>query len=108
MIKISKTLRELVDGLIYLQINCNNNSYPTEFQTYDEGWISLTRSLEYLHNKFGKARYAQLVDMSAQAKAHYEAGEINLGSWLMQDMEQVSKRKKPFAYPLEIYRWPRE
>jgi hypothetical protein len=98
--------------VVYLSINCNAKQYPTEFQTYDEGWESLSQSLDHLRGTLGQVRYAQLVDMVAQAKTHYDAEAKDehqgfLGSWLMQDIEQVVKGKSPFAYPAELYRWPR-
>ena len=112
MIKIAQSLGELRDGVIYLTTKCNARAYPTEFQTYDEGWDSLSRSLDHLCGKLGEDRYIQLVDMASQAKAHYDARDADehqsfLGSWLMQDIEQVIKRKPPYAYPEELYRWPR-
>jgi hypothetical protein len=112
MIRISKTRGELADSVVYLSVHCNAKAYPTEFQTYNEGWESLSRSLDHMCDKLGEARYTQLVDMVAQAKAHYDAEAEDeqqgfLGSWLMQDIEQVVRGKPPFAYPEELYRWPR-
>lgn len=122
MIIISKTLRDLRSEIVYLRTNCNHHDYPTEFQTYDEAWESLRQSLDHLRKKLNESRYAQLVDMAAQAKAHYDEGyavndrtievlpgfdHIKLGSRLMQDIEQVVKGQAPFAYPEELYRWPR-
>jgi hypothetical protein len=122
MIKIAKTLGELADSVVYLNLSCGARRYPTEFQTYDEGWESLRQSLDHLRKKLGEARYTQLVDMAAQAKNYYDEGydlgergkevipgfdHIKLGSRLMQDIEQVVRGKPPFAYPEELYRWPR-
>jgi len=122
MIKIASSLLELSDSVSYLNINCGSGNYPTEFQTYDEGWDSLFQSLDHLRGKLGEARHAQLVEMANQAKAHYDAGnaepgpriarpdvidEIKLGSWLMQDIGRVVRGKSPHAYPEELYRWPR-
>jgi hypothetical protein len=120
MIKICQSLSELSDSVSYLNINCGGGNYPTEFQTYEEGWDSLFLSFDHLRKKLGEARYAQLVDMAKQAKAHYDAGyacgdyddpknpgfiEINHGSWLMQDVGQVVRGKPPHAYPKDMYRW---
>jgi|GEM_PF-2203280 len=112
MIKVAKTLGELADSVVYLSINCNAKQYPTEFQTYDEAWGELPQSLAYLRGKLGEARYAQLMEMVSQAKSHYDAETEDehqgfLGSWLMQDIEQVIRGRLPFAYPEELYRWPR-
>ncbi|MFA7601469.1 MAG: hypothetical protein WCY29_00550 [Novosphingobium sp.] len=124
MLITAQNLRELSDSIVYLTTNCNGSDYPTEFQTYDEGWNSLKQSLEHLRGKLGEARYAQLVEMTVQAKAHYDDGyamgpepgvrpapgtpgseHIMLGSWLMQDIGQVVRGKPPFAYPKDLYRW---
>lgn len=112
MIIISQNPSQLVDSIISVRMNSNSKSYPTEFQTYDEGWEELFQSLDHLRSKLGQERYAQLVEMTTQAKTHYdnEAEDPHqgfLGSWLMQDIEQVVKGKPPFAYPEEEYRWPR-
>ena len=122
MIIIAQNLRELADSVVYLRTNCNHRDYPTEFQTYDEAWDSLRQSLNHLESKLGVARRAQLCEMTAQAKTHYDGAYgksasvksddpdlegIKLGSWLMQDIEFVVKGKSPFAYPEGLYRWPR-
>ncbi len=122
MIKVAENLFELSDSLTYLNLNCGSQKYPTEFQTYEEGWDSLDQSLDHLRPKLGQERYAQLVEMAAQAKTHYDEGyavndrtvevipgfdHIKLGSRLMQDMGRVVRNKPPYAYPEELYRWPR-
>ena len=135
MISISKSLSALVDEVVYLRTHCVEGDYPTEFQTYDEAWNSLVQSLTYLHGKLGQERYQQLAEMAAQARAHFDEGyfgaasaqaresnvaqggrinpgqpgyeEIKFGARLMQDIEQVLTGKSPFAYPDELYRWPR-
>lgn len=112
MIRISKNIGELVDSIVSLCTYCNAKDYPTEFQTYDEAWEERHQSLNHLRSKLGEVRYAQLVEMLAQAKAYYDARGADehqsfLGSWLMQDIEQVIKGKPPYAYPEELYRWPR-
>jgi hypothetical protein len=126
MIQIDQNLRELRESIVYISTNCNHADYPTEFQSYAEAWEELSQSIDYLQNKLGDARYMQLLDMAAQAKAHYDKAyaitgqpgvrpaldtpgfeEIKLGSWLMQDMEQIVRGKPPFAYPEDLYRWPK-
>lgn len=108
MTLMSNDLRDLQSEIVYLRTNCNHSAYPTEFQTYDEAWDNLAQSLEHLRGRLGEERYAQVVDMVAQAKAHYEAREIKWASWLMQDIEYVVKGKPPFAYPNEMYRWHKD
>lgn len=112
MIAIAENMRELADSIVYLRTNCNAKDYPTEFQSYDEAWQELRSSLDHLRAKIGEMRYHQLVDMVEQAKSHYDAepkdqNEGFLASWLMQDIEQIVKGKVPFAYPEELFRWPR-
>ena len=111
MIKIAKTTGELADSAVYLRINCNAKQYPTEFQTYAEGWTSLLQSIDHLRGKLGEVRHAQLTYMAVQAKAHYDLQESDehqgrLGSWLMQDIEQVARGRLPFAYPEELRQRP--
>ena len=113
MALISQNLSELSDEIIYLRTNCNHKYYPTEFETYDEAWEGLFLSFDHLKGRLGEVRYAQLVDMAQLAKRHYEAEAEDphqrfLASWLMQDIEQIVRKKPPFAYPEELYRWPRD
>jgi hypothetical protein len=110
MIRISKTLGELIDSIVSLQFQCNSKAFPTEFQTYEEAWEQRKLSIDSLLTKLGVSRHAQLIDMLTQAKAHYDAESQDsnqgyLASWLMQDIEQVIKNKPPFAYPEDLYRW---
>ena len=112
MILIAKNLGELIDSVVSLTMYSNTKGFPNEFKTYDEAWKELHLSLDHLRGKLREARYAQLVEMLAQAKAHYDARDADehqsfLGSWLMQDIEQVIKNKPPYAYPEELYHWPR-
>lgn len=125
MIIIAQDLHDLTDSVVYLTTNCNASAYPTDFQTYNEAWDSLRQSLDHLRDKLGEGRHMQLVEMAAQAKTHYDEGyaitspgdrsapgsagseHIRLGSWLLQDIERLVKGKPAFAYPEELYRWPR-
>ena len=87
--------------------------YPTEFQTYDEAWEEFWQSIDHLRSKLGVARYRNLVEMSARAKAHYDEGyakgfslgdpdkpkgegfeAIKRASFLMQDIEEVIKGRR--------------
>lgn len=107
VVVIRKSLGNLVDQIIGVCTHSIEDDYPTPYQTFDEAWDNLGQSYDYLRDKLGERRYTQLVDMTAQAKAHFLAGETRLGGRLMQDMEQLVKNKPPFAYPEELYRWPR-
>ena len=60
---VAKNLRELSDSIVYLRTNCNHRNYPTDVQTYDEGWQSLSESLNHLRSMLGEARYKQLADI---------------------------------------------
>lgn len=113
MIRIAQSLREVSDRIIYITTNCNHKAYPTEFETYDEAWEGLFLSFDHLKGKLDEARHAQVVEMAVQAKSHYEAEAEDphqrfLASWLMQDIEQIVKKKPPFSYPEDLDRWPRE
>ncbi len=102
-----RNLFDLKAAITYLSVNCNSKSYPTKYQTYDEAWEELFINYDLLRKKLGDTRYEQVVDMTKQAKAHYDADETHLGSWLMQDIGEVICRRPPFAYPEDKYRWPR-
>jgi hypothetical protein len=136
VIVIRKTLGQLSDQIVGVCTYSIEGDYPTDFRTYDEDWENLRLSLAHLRDQLGEARYAQLTEMAARAKAHFEkaytqAGwevpgnsgidrvnrirpgdpghsEIKLGAQLMQDMEQVVKGKPPYAYPEDMYPWPRK
>jgi hypothetical protein len=121
MLIVANSLRELTDNIVYLQTNCNHQDYPTEFQTYDEGWDSLRQSIDRMISRIGAHRAEQLRSMIERAKEHYDRGyekggsrpgdpgfeEVKLGSLLLQDVEQVVRGKPPFAYPEHLYSWPR-
>jgi hypothetical protein len=112
---LRKTLSELIGQIISVCTYSIRNQFPPEFPPFDQSWDNLYLSLAFLKDKLGEKRYAQLVEMAAQAKEHFEAGhapggddwEITLGARLTQDMEQVVKGRAPFAYPRGLYRWPR-
>jgi len=136
MIALRKTLSQLSDQIVAVCTHSIEGDYPTEFRTYDEDWQNLYLSLDHLRNKLGGMRHAQLTEMAAQSRAHFDrayaqagweiAGharvgqhnrlkpgelghsEIKLGAQLMQDMEQVVKGKPPYAYPEDRYPWQRE
>lgn len=81
--------------------------FPTEFLTADQAWRRLEIGIVDIRSELGEERADQIREMLAVARAHYEAGEHHLGSWLMQDIEQVTRGTAPYAYPAESYPWPR-
>jgi hypothetical protein len=123
-ILIRKTVSELVDCIIGTQSRSVDDSRRFSFSlTYEEDWESLRQSIEHLRPKL-KGNADQLLDMMAQARAHFDAGraegagedsregdpgfeQLKLGSRLMQDMEGLVRGYPPLCYPEELYRWPR-
>ena len=112
---ISKNPSDLVGEIIAARTySIDNSRKPSFYLKYDEMWESLRQSLIHLAPKL-RGNATQLEEMRQQAKAHFEAGhapggddwEITLGARLMQDMEALVKGRRPFAYPVDLYRWPR-
>lgn len=99
--RTSKSLRDYINNVML--------SAPArrflEFEDFDGAFFSLAGGVENLRRNFGDARADQLLEMLAQAKAHYEAGENKLGGCLLEDAKMVVLERQPWAYPKEIYRW---
>ena len=76
-----------------------------ESRDFDGAFYSASRGVENVRKRFGNALADQLLDMLAQAKAHYEAGDNKLGGALMEDAKTLVMGRKPWAYPKELYRW---
>mgnify|MGYP000235594402 CR=1 FL=1 len=72
---------------------------------YETAFEALRLSLKSLEKKIGKERCSNLLDMAEQAKLYFDQGQVNLATWLMQDMEQYLNKKKLFAYPSHLWRW---
>jgi hypothetical protein len=68
-------------------------------------FYSMFKSVNNLRKRFGDAKADQVLEMLVQAKAHYEAGENQLGGALMEDTNMVVMKRQSWAYPKELYRW---
>ena len=106
-IRTFKSLSEFKDAIISVSMRCNANDYPTEYHTYEEAWQEVFSNYDLLHKKLKVSVYEQVIDMTEQAKDHYDKDESRLGSWLVQDIAEVIRGKPPFAYPKKLYRWKR-
>lgn len=76
-----------------------------EFEDFDGAFFCLARGVENLRGRFGDAKVKQLIEMFAQAKAHYEAKDNKLGGALLEDAKMVVMDRLPWAYPKDLYRW---
>lgn len=104
---VPKTKRELRDTIVFTFAHAPDLKFPDWCGLdFDGAFQRLFRGIENLRNKLGAEKADQLIDMLAQAKAHYEAGEQKKGTPLMQDIDMVIINRRPFAYPKELYRWP--
>ena len=109
---IPKTLRELADAISVAILCCPRRNFPTSaidgkpYWDFEGIFFGIQQGVGNLRKRLGDARADQLLDMVAQAKSHYEAGENRLGGPLLQDTEMVIRRRQPWAYPKELYRWP--
>jgi hypothetical protein len=106
------------------------------YYNFEGIFYSLGQGIQNLRRRLGNATADQLLDMLAQAKLHHEEGwrltrgkpppknkprwwespdaptemrgwwQHRIGNCLLQDMEMVIRKRKPWAYPKELYRWP--
>jgi hypothetical protein len=76
-----------------------------DFEDFDGAFFCLARGVENLRGRFGDTKANQLVEMLAQAKAHYESGDNKLGGALLEDTKMVVMDRLPWAYPKALYRW---
>jgi hypothetical protein len=104
---VPKSLGQLRDAMTFTLVHAYDNSFPDWCGLdLDGAFHRLFLGIENLRRRFGDSKADQLLDMLQQAKTHFVAGEGKLGSWLMQDAEEVVSDRRPFAYPRELYRWP--
>jgi hypothetical protein len=108
MIYVSPTRSRLIGQMVVVRTYAieGKDHFPDDM-SFEEGFESIRQSLEHLRQKLSGELADQLLSMSVQAKSHFEGGGTRLGAGLMQDMEQVLRGAPPFAYPRELYRWPR-
>lgn len=103
---IPKTIGQLIDRIYDTILRAPRRQFPDNDCDFDGAFYSMARGVENLRKRLGDAKADQLLDMMQQAKAHYEAGEAQLGGPLLQDVEMAIIDRKPWAYPKELYRWP--
>jgi hypothetical protein len=108
MIVIPQSSKDLVGKIVRVCTYAieGRDKFPATM-SFDDGFESIRQGLFHLREKLPLGLADQLLDMNAQAKLHFDKAETKLGAWLMQDMEQLLRKKEPFAYPDELYRWPR-
>lgn len=121
---VPKTVGQLRDAVTFVMAHAPDHGFPEwTGMDFDGGFERLFRGVENLRNRFGDAKTDQLIDMLQQAKAHFEQGyvlggasppenrpgfaEVRWGYCLMQDIGEVIGNSPPYAYPEDLYRWPR-
>ena len=104
---IPKSRGQLRDAMVFTQVHAYDHSFADwSGLDLDGAFYRLSRGVETLRGRLGDAKADQVLDMLHQAKAHFDGGQGKLGSWLMQDTEEVIYDRRPFAYPKDLYRWP--
>jgi hypothetical protein len=104
---IPKTIGQLRDKIGATILRAPMRHFPESYgHDFDGIFCSLACGVENLRARLADAKADYILDMLAQAKAHYEAGENQLGGALMQDTQMAVMDRKPWAYPKERYRWP--
>jgi hypothetical protein len=118
---IPKTAGELRDAVTFVMAHAPDHGFPDwTGLDFDGGFERLFLGVENLRRRFGDTKADQLQDMLRQAKQHFNDGHalggeqgqpgflnIGWGCWLMQDVSEVIGDRPPFAYPEDLYRWPR-
>lgn len=102
--RIPETAGELRDQIADTMLRAPRRQFP-DYEDFDGVFYSIFKCVENLRKRFGDAKADQVLEMLAQAKAHYEAGENELGGALMEDTNMVVMKRQPWAYPKDLYRW---
>ena len=108
---IPKTTRDLCDRISVAMMEIPEGNFARSpisgepYRDFDGAFYGLERGVLNLRKKLGDDRVDQILEMLAQAKAHYEVGEAKLGGALMEDTKMVVIGRRPWAYPMELYRW---
>ena len=104
---IPKTKAALRDSIGDTMLRSPRRQFP-DWEDFEGAFHCMVLGVEKLRARLGDAHAHQILEMLSQAKAHYEAGENELGGALMEDTKMVVMSRQPWAYPKEFYRWPRE
>ena len=111
---IPQTTRDLLDRISVAMMELPGRNFSRSpvtgepYRDFDGTFHGLERGVENLRRKLGEAKADQVLEMLAQAKAHYEAGDNKLGGALLEDARMVIRKRQPWAYPEPLYRWPRD
>jgi hypothetical protein len=117
---IPTTKRDWLDAAVFVRAHAPDGVFPAwSGLDFDGAFQRLILGLDNLRRGLGEELYAQLQDMLQQSIAHFDEGfarggikteagldALKLGSWLMQDIDEVLSGDEPFAYPKALYRWP--
>ena len=101
---IPKTARDLRGHINNVMLSAPKHQF-LDFEDFDGAFYALTRGVENLRKRFGNSKADQLLEMLAQAKAHYESSDNKLGGALLEDTKMVVMGRRPWAYPKALYRW---
>ena len=102
--RLPATARDLTDLLSDTMLRAPRHRFP-DHEDFDGVFYAAAIGVDRLRKRFGDELASQLLEMLAQAKAHYEAGENGLGGALMEDTKMLVMRRQPWAYPKELFRW---
>lgn len=102
--RIPETAGELKSQISDTMLRAPEREFD-DYEDFDGVFYSMFKCVENLRKRFGDVKADQILEMLAQAKAHYEAGENKLGGELMEDTKMVIMKRQPWAYPKELYRW---
>jgi len=101
---VPETAGQLRDLLGDTMLRAPQRKFP-EHKDFDGAFYSASLGVENLRKRFGNTLADQLIEMVAQAKAHYQANDNRLGGALLEDAKALVMNRHPWAYPKELYRW---
>lgn len=101
---IPETAGELRAFISDTMLRAPTRKFP-DYKDFDGAFYILFKGVDNLRKRLSDAKANQVLEMLAQAKAHYEAGENKLGGALMEDTKMVIMKRQPWAYPKGLYRW---
>ncbi len=108
---IPKTTRDLRDRISVAMMEIPGGKFAKSpidgepYRDFEGTFHGIERGVGNLRKKIGDTKADQVLEMLAQAKTHYEAGDNKLGGALMEDIKMVVMDRQPWAYPKELYRW---
>jgi hypothetical protein len=86
---VPRRISEVRDFLGFMVMTCPDDFPPEGNLDLDSAFATLVDGLEAVRGPLGEQRHRDLVRMAGEAKALYEAGDEDGGSFTLQDMKKM-------------------